>query len=141
MAFKHIVIRYIKPVVSIRCGQSLVFCINIKAFEFSTLNITIPHDQLKGQLNHLNKQNFFYKNWKKQYNCLYWAIRILNLWRTTLILKENTVNVTGKILSKCWTLNGQYISTLRKIGFQQTAGILNGNNCSPLLADLFFVLA
>lgn len=69
---KYIWMRYIKPVVSIKCGffkysedimlhhrsQYLQFCINIQNFDLSALHTTIHHGQLKHQLYHLIKQNF-----------------------------------------------------------------------------------
>jgi hypothetical protein len=116
-------------------SRSLSTCNNIKTFDFSTLYTTIPHSKLKHRLMDLVQLCFITKNDQRRYKYLlqrrersYFAKHHSD--STKMFSETDIINMLEVLIANiCVIFVGRFL--------QQTVGILQCTNCTPLLAELF----
>ena len=124
-----------KELLDILQSHSLTSIHSIKTYDFSTLYTTIPHTKLKARLSELIRNAFKYKNGKKRY-------KYIVVGHNSTYFVKNTSNAKNKyseddIVRMIDFLIDNIFVECGGVVFQQVIGIPMGNNCAPLLADLF----
>jgi len=101
----------------------------------SSVITSLPHRKLKSRLKDLVTNCFWTKSGKRQYS--YIVVHGLNAYfvkdhtnNKTKYTEDDIVNIINFLFGNIFIEFGGWI-------FQQTVGIPMGNNCAPLLADLF----
>ena len=107
----------------------------IKAFDFSTLYITIPHKKLKRRLATIIRNSFIYKNGN-------WRYKYLVIGREgPYFVREHSDSkrkyTEEDIISMFEFLVDNIFVVFAGKVFQQIIGIPMGTNCAPLLVDIF----
>ena len=109
---------------------------NIKAFDFSTLYTTIPHQKLKSRLASIIRNSFLHKNGNRRYKYLV-LVR-----EGSYFVKEYSDSKSKyteeDIIKMLQFSSWKHFRGLRVKGFPiDSNGIPMGTNCAPLLADVF----
>ena len=107
---------------------------NIKSFDFSTLNTTIPHQKLKSRLATII-QNSYSQNGNRRYKFLvlgregpYFVKEHSD--SKNKYTEDDIINMLEFLVDNIFVVFGGKV-------FQQIVGIPMGTNCAPLLADIF----
>ena len=117
-------------------SPSFNYVTSINAFDFSTLNTTIPHQNLTYSLTSIIRNAFIYKNSNRRYKYLVLGHK------ETYFVKEhsefkNKYSEDDIIKMLEILVDNIFVVYAGKV-FQQTVGIpMMGTNCAPLLADIF----
>ena len=108
---------------------------NIKSFDFSTFNITIPRQKLKSRLATIIRNSFVHKNGNQRDKYLVLGREGPYFVREhsdskSKYTKEDIIRMLEFLVDNIFVVFAEKV-------FQQLIGIPMGANCAPLVADIF----
>ena len=110
---------------------------SVKTFDFSTLYTSIPHDLLKSRISNFVHNAFRKKDGSVRYTHIkvaraqWYFTDDINGGVDNMYTADNICKMTEFLVENIFVQFGERL-------FCQVIGISMGNNCAPLLADLFF---